>query len=84
VPIGICGLLKRESMQDISLHLPGFLYMRGPGLFLGDVSRCLNCKKYNLGAKITRNLGTSSFSLFPLNIQRSKYLAQWSLECSFT
>jgi len=44
----------------------------------------LNCKKYNLGAKITLNLGTSSFSLFPLNIQRSKYLAQWSLECSFT
>ena len=72
------------SGKDLSVHLPGFLYVREPGGFLGDVSRCLNCKKYNLGAKITRNLGTSSFSLFPLNIQRSKYLAQWSLECSFT
>ena len=51
--------------------------------FLAMFLVVLNCKKYNLGAKITRNLGTSSFSLFPLNIQRSKYLAQWSLECSF-
>jgi hypothetical protein len=47
-------------------------------------ARALVCKKYNLGAKITRKLGTSSFSLFPLNIRRSKYLAQWSLECSVT
>jgi hypothetical protein len=93
VPIGICGLHKRLrpeglsyrglSGKDLSLQVPGFLYVREPGLFLGDVSRCLNCKKYNLATKITRNLGTRSFSLFPLNVQRSKHLAQWSLECSF-
>ena len=125
VPIGICGLLKRESMQDIEnrfclarresfaqgvctysqkrLRPEGRSYRRR---FLGKIlevaatrilvgwraprliprhDSCFPiCKKYNFAAKITRNLGTSSFSLFPHKIQRSKYLAEWSLECSVT
>jgi len=57
---------------------------RAPRLIPRHVSCFPICKKYNFAAKITRNLGTSPFSLFPHKIQCSKYLAQWSLECFST
>jgi len=108
VPIGICGLLKRESMKDIEIGFAflerfwamGYAYeaavvmdcartslgltrtaattalgnrgsirvlentstriligARERGLFRADVSRCLNCKKYNLGRENHTKLG---------------------------
>jgi RimJ/RimL family protein N-acetyltransferase len=108
VPIGICGLLKRESMKDIEIGFAflerfwakGYAYesaavmdyprtslglkriaattalanrgsiqvlentstrilvcAREHGLFRADVSRCLNCKKYNLGRENHTKLG---------------------------